>query len=58
METPSEKLAAMIVPMLAEGRLFLPEDAEKYKTKIASGAMKAEDWLIAVEKAMDKEDIR
>lgn len=55
MKTPSEELAELILPLLAESKLLLPEDADKYKTKMASGTMKAEDWLLAAEKALDKE---
>lgn len=55
MKTPSEELAELILPLLAETRLLLPEDANKYKAKLASGTMKSEDWLLAVEKALDKE---
>lgn len=58
MKVPSEVLAETIFPLLAEGKLFLPEDTEKYKAKLASGRMKAEDWLLAVEKALDKEGAR
>ena len=55
MKTPSEELAEIILPLLAENKLFLPEDAQKYKAKLAVGTMKAEDWLLAAEKALDKE---
>jgi hypothetical protein len=55
MTTPSESLAELISPLLVEGKLLLPEDVQKYKAKIAAGAMKPEDWLLAIEKAMHKE---
>lgn len=55
MKTPSEELTELILPLLAEIKLLLPEDADKYKTKMASGTMKVEDWLLAAEKALDKE---
>ncbi|MDX2300429.1 MAG: hypothetical protein NW204_11945 [Xanthomonadaceae bacterium] len=55
MTTPSEALTAVVVPLLVQGKLFLPEDAAKYKAKLAAGGMKPEDWLLAVEKALDKE---
>lgn len=58
MTTPSESLADLIAPLLVEDRLFLPEDALKYKTKIADGKMKPEDWLLAIEKALDKEHVK
>ena len=55
MTTPSEALADLIAPLLAERKLLLQEDAQKYKAKIAAGTMKPEDWLLAIEKALDKE---
>lgn len=58
MKTPSEQLVEMIAPELVKAKLLLPEDAEKYRGKLASGTMKSEDWLMAVEKAMDKEDAK
>lgn len=58
MKTPSEHLVEMIAPLLVTAKLILPDDAKKYKSKLASGSMKAEDWLMAVEKAMDKEDAK
>lgn len=54
MTTPSESLVGLIGPLLVEGKLFLHEDVQKYKSKIAAGTMKPEDWLLAIEKAMDK----
>ena len=53
--TPSEALSEVIVPLLVEGKLFLPDDATKSMAKIAAGGMKPEDWLLAAEKALDKE---
>ena len=55
MTTPSEALADLIAPLLVENKLFLAEDAQKYKSKIAAGTMKPEDWLLAIEKALDKD---
>lgn len=54
MTTPSESLAHLIAPLLVKGKLFLEEDALKYKAKIATGAMKPEDWLLAIDKALTK----
>ncbi len=56
MMSPSEELVEVVVPFLVANKLFLPGDAEKYKAKLAAGTMKAEDWLMAVEKALAKED--
>lgn len=55
MVTPSEALIDEILPLLIEGKFFLPEDAAKYKAKLAAGTMKPEDWLLVVEMASDKE---
>lgn len=55
MTTPSEALIEVILPLLVEGKLFLLDDATKYKAKLAAGNMKAEDWLLVVEKAHEKE---
>ena len=54
MTTPSEALAELIAPLLVERKIFLQEDAQKYKSRIAAGTMKPEDWLLAIEKALDK----
>jgi hypothetical protein len=58
MKSPSEELIETMIPLLSEARLFLPEDAVKYKAKLAAGTMKAEDWLLAVEKAMEKKGVQ
>lgn len=54
MKSPSEALAEVIGPLLVSGGLLLPEDVEKSRAKIAAGTMKAEDWLLAAEKAVAK----
>lgn len=56
MKSLSAELVDVFAPLLVEDKLFLPGDAEKYKAKLAAGAMKAEDWLMAVEKALAKEE--
>ena len=55
MNNLSEALTEIITPLMVERKLFLPEDGKKYKDKIATGAMKPEDWLLAIEKALDKD---
>lgn len=55
MNKPSETLTDLIAPLLVERKLILQEDAQKYKVKIAAGTMKPEDWLLAIEKALDKD---
>lgn len=51
MKSPSEELVEIIAPKLVQCGLLLAGDADKYKAKLASGSMKSEDWLLAVEKA-------
>jgi len=59
MKSPSEELVEVISPLLVEKKLFLPEDAEKYRIKIATGTtMKAEDWLMAIENLLAKEGVQ
>ena len=58
MKSPSEELVEVISPLLVEGKLFLQDDADKYKEKIALGVMKEEDWLMAVENALEKESMK
>lgn len=55
MGTPSEEVAKEVVFALAGENLLLPNDGEKLKAKIAAGTIKAEDWLLAAQKAVDKE---
>ncbi len=54
MKSPDEELIELIFPSLIEEKLFLATDLERYKEKIATGSMKEEDWLLAIEKAIDK----
>jgi len=55
MKTLSEELIEVIAPLLEAEGLLLPEDIARYKSKIAAGTMKAEDWFLAAEKAATKE---
>lgn len=55
MNNPSEVLTEIIAPILVERKLVLQEDVQKYKDKIATGTMKPEDWLLAIEKSLDKD---
>lgn len=55
MGMPSEEVAKEVVCTLTEKSLLLPADGEKLKAKIAAGTIKAEDWLLAAQKAVDKE---
>ena len=54
MKSPDEELIELIFPSLIEEKLFLATDLERYQEKIATGSMKEEDWLLAIEKAIDK----
>ena len=54
-KTPSELLAEKIVGVLAEKKLVLGGDAQKVALNLANGKLKAEDWRVAIEKAIDKE---
>lgn len=55
MGAPSEEVVKEVVRVLTEENLLLPNDGEKLKSKIATGTIKAEDWLLAAQKAVDKE---
>ena len=54
MKSPSDELVEMIAPLLVDRGLLLPADVENYKSQIAAGTMKAEDWFLAAEKALEK----
>jgi hypothetical protein len=55
MGAPSDEVAKEVVRALAEKNLFLPDDGERLKSKVANGTMTQEDWLLAAQKAVDKE---
>ena len=55
MKTQSEELSESIVTLLVAEKLLLQDDMAKLCPKMAGGNMKASDWLLAVEKAMEKE---
>lgn len=54
MKTPSEQLVEIFLPLLVQEGLVLAEDAKQYSTKLSTGTMKAEDWLLAAQKSLDK----
>lgn len=56
MKSLSDELVEVISPLLVDEALFLPADAEKYKAKLAAGTLKSEDWLMAVENSLAKEE--
>jgi hypothetical protein len=55
MESPSQALARKIVEKLVADGLMTPDDAKKLESKGADGKLRAEDWRLAVEKAMELE---
>lgn len=55
MKSLSQELVESLAPLLEESKLFLVDDVERYKAKLAAGTMKAEDWLVALENALERE---
>ena len=58
MQTPSEQIVELFLPLLLQEGLVLPEDAKQYSGKLSAGSMKAEDWLLAAQKSLDKKKIQ
>jgi hypothetical protein len=56
METPSEKLALLILDRLIESKVLLPSDRDKLQSKLAEGKLTRDDWRLAIELAMDKKE--
>lgn len=56
MNTPSEDLAKRILEQLLAENLITLEDAGHLLPKLAEGKMRPEDWKLALEKAIEKED--
>jgi hypothetical protein len=54
MTTPSLELAKRIVDRLMAERLLVPADADTTMAKLAAGKLNAEDWRLAVEKAVEE----
>ena len=54
METPSLKLAKQTMDRLVTEQLITPKEAEKFAQKFSEGRVKAEDWRLAVENAIEK----
>ena len=54
-KTPSEALAEIVTSRLVEGTLVLEADRVDLQKDMATGKLKAEDWRLFVEKAIDKE---
>lgn len=56
MTTPSEQLAEIVVNRLPKEGLLLESDAAKLQSKLEKGTLKSEDWRLAVEKVLLKEE--
>ncbi len=56
LKTPSELLAEKISNLLVEKGFVLSGDAKKLEKNLATGKLKSEDWRLAIEKAIDKEN--
>lgn len=52
---PSKLLAIKVAETLVEGNLILKSDVQRFIQFLALGKLKAEDWRMFVEKAIDKE---
>jgi hypothetical protein len=53
-ETPSGKLAVLVVSRLVEAGLLRADKGETLSAKIASGEMKGDDWKLEIELAPAK----
>lgn len=54
METPSEILTKRITDRLVKEGLLIETEAEKARSTIALGKMRAEDWRLSIELATEK----
>ncbi|BBA34073.1 uncharacterized protein sS8_2121 [Methylocaldum marinum] len=55
-KAPSELLAEQIAHELVDKALVLANDAKTMQRSLAAGKLKAEDWRLLIEKAIDKGD--
>jgi len=55
MESPSKKLADIIIARLVEEKLLLTDDGRRLLQKLAEGNARPEDWRLSIEKAAEKE---
>lgn len=55
MDTPSMKLAGLILDRLVKEKLIRADDQKKLIAKLAEGKLKTEDWRLPVELAMKEE---
>ncbi len=56
METPSERLAELILERLVEQGLVLPRNTKRLLARLAKGEMNAQDWRLELEKATKHEE--
>lgn len=56
MTTPSEELAERVAARLVKEGLILRDDEDRLRKKLADGTAKADDWKIAVEKTVLKQE--
>ncbi|MFM2152515.1 MAG: hypothetical protein RL199_950 [Pseudomonadota bacterium] len=52
--SPNEELARRVVEQLVGLGLLPPDDRQRYAAAIAAGDMRASDWRLAVEKALER----
>lgn len=53
-KAPSEQLAERILQVLVDNRLVLANDAGKIAGSLANGKLRAEDWRLYIEKAIEE----
>lgn len=53
-ETPSERLAEIIVKRLIQEKLILETDSERLLASLAVGKVNQSDWHLFIEKAIEK----
>lgn len=56
MDTPSQKLTGKIVQRLIDAKILREDDACVLAPKMAAGKLTQDDWRLAVEKALEKEE--
>ncbi len=55
MGTPSEQLAEKIIERLISEKLVSETDGKKMFVNLAAGTLKAEDWRLPIENAIERE---
>lgn len=57
-QTPDALLTEEIIAALRKDRLFSDKQLEALPAKLASGKMRAEDWQVMIELALDAEAMK